>query len=279
MKDKFELIPSTGAFHGAIGVMCAFDHEHGLFVTPSQQNWGVVAVSVFNSTTHAWSDATTELHAQHYTYADFADSIGKLLVMDNDSLWSLDPLTGTWSILSQPPEAATVRTSVAYDCYNNVCLVYGLNGKTYIYDIRANTWTDMAPDSGTPNLGEHLAFDRRHGVFIGARKGDYTYAYKYKNVPGLHTAALPRIAASMALSVAPNPFSNTAAIRYDLDRAGSMRLSVYDLSGRLIRALASGKTEKGAHTAVWKGAGAAGLYLVRLETENRTMIRPVLFIK
>ena len=277
-KDKYELVPSTGAFHGAIGVMCAFDRADGLFVTPSQQNWGTVAVSVFNSTTHAWSDATTELHAQHYTYADFADSIGRLLVMDGDSLWALDPVAGAWNIISRSPEATTTRPSVAYDCYNNVCLVY-INSKTYIYDIHDSTWTDMAPDSGTPNLGEHVAFDRRHGVFLGGDFGGPMYAYKYKNVPGLKNGFSFKTTESTVLSAAPNPFTGVTAIRYELDRTGTIRLSVYDPGGRLVQTLACGKTEKGSHTVAWKGAGATGLYLVRLETGRTALTRPVLFVK
>ena len=199
-------------------------------------------------------------------------------MLDGDSLWSLDPVTGTWAILSRSPEAAANRPAVAYDCYNNVCLVH-INGKTFIYDIRAGTWADMAPDSGTPNLGEHVAFYRKHGVFLGGDFGGPMYAYKYRDVPGLKNGRSFNTRGSTALSVSPNPFTGITAIRYELDRDRTIKLSVYDLGGRLVQTLASGKAAKGSHAVAWEGLSAAGLYIVRLETGKAILTRPVLFVK
>jgi hypothetical protein len=70
---------------------------------------------------------------------------------------------------------------------------------------------------------------------------------------------------------APNPFNPRTAIRFDLPVAGTVRLAVYDVAGRLVRTLVDGDLPNGTHEAVWDGrdatarAMASGGYLARLE--------------
>jgi hypothetical protein len=69
----------------------------------------------------------------------------------------------------------------------------------------------------------------------------------------------------------PNPFNPRTTIKYDLPEAGPVRLSVFDVAGRLVRALVDETLPRGSHDAVWDGRDAAGRevgsgsYLARLE--------------
>jgi hypothetical protein len=75
----------------------------------------------------------------------------------------------------------------------------------------------------------------------------------------------------------PNPFSHGTSIAYGLPRAQSMRLAVYDVSGRLVRVLVDGVTPAGEQTIQWdrRDSGGrvmpGGVYLYRLETRERTL--------
>ncbi len=68
----------------------------------------------------------------------------------------------------------------------------------------------------------------------------------------------------------PNPFNPVTTIRFELPSAGSARLAVYDVAGRLVRTLVDGGLTAGSHEAVWDGNDASGravgsgLYLARL---------------
>jgi hypothetical protein len=80
-------------------------------------------------------------------------------------------------------------------------------------------------------------------------------------------------AAAVALSAAPNPFSESAVIAFTLPRDAVVDLGVYDLAGRRIATIARGETlPRGSYTRSWNGRAAggavapAGLYVVRLET-------------
>jgi len=70
----------------------------------------------------------------------------------------------------------------------------------------------------------------------------------------------------------PNPFHETAAIDFLLDRPAEVTLSVYDLRGRLVRRLAAGPRSEGRHSETWDGriqGGArapAGVYVVMLRS-------------
>ncbi len=77
------------------------------------------------------------------------------------------------------------------------------------------------------------------------------------------------------LRCSPNPFNPRTTIKFSLPRAGTVRLSVFDVAGRLVRTLIDGGMPLGGHEAVWDGRDASGRevgpgsYLARLEFGGR----------
>jgi hypothetical protein len=75
----------------------------------------------------------------------------------------------------------------------------------------------------------------------------------------------------------PNPAVTRTTLRFTLPRAGHVRLSIFDLSGRIVRVLADGAHAAGAHVADWDlrdedGANVrAGLFFARLEAAGRQL--------
>lgn len=75
-------------------------------------------------------------------------------------------------------------------------------------------------------------------------------------------------------SVYPNPFNNSASIKYEIAEPGFTTLKVFDVNGRQIKTLFSGIGTPGAYSAVWEGnddggkAVSSGVYFVRLESGN-----------
>jgi hypothetical protein len=64
----------------------------------------------------------------------------------------------------------------------------------------------------------------------------------------------------------PNPFNPGTTIGYRLPAAGSVRLEIFDMLGRVIETLAQGKQNPGEHSVRWDATGVpAGVYLCRLE--------------
>lgn len=80
---------------------------------------------------------------------------------------------------------------------------------------------------------------------------------------------------ALALSApSPNPAAGVVTLRYLLPAAGEARLTLHDLAGREVVALAAGPHAAGAHVVRWDGrdahgrAVAPGVYLARLVTRD-----------
>ena len=103
-------------------------------------------------------------------------------------------------------------------------------------------------------------------------------AIKFTTVePATGVAERPGFGLDGRLALAPsaNPFRRSVTLRYSLPQAATVRLAVYDASGRVVRELANSGPERvapGVYSAGWDGrdAGgrqaAAGVYFYRLET-------------
>jgi len=84
---------------------------------------------------------------------------------------------------------------------------------------------------------------------------------------------------------APNPFSGSSRIRYDLPEPARVQLRIYDVSGRVMRTLADGWFPAGRQEAVWDGRdsggrqAAAGIYFYRLEAGSFTAKRSLSLLR
>jgi hypothetical protein len=84
----------------------------------------------------------------------------------------------------------------------------------------------------------------------------------------------------------PNPFNPATTIEYELPLAGTTRLAVYDLGGRLVRVLVDSRVESaGRHVVRWNGRDdvdrtvAAGTYVCRLEAGGRLAVQLITLLK
>ncbi len=78
----------------------------------------------------------------------------------------------------------------------------------------------------------------------------------------------------------PNPFNPSTSIRFDVPREGPVLLAVYDLLGREVAVLASGKFAAGSHTVRWDAENRpSGVYLCRYSAGGRTGSTRMLLLK
>jgi chitodextrinase len=91
-------------------------------------------------------------------------------------------------------------------------------------------------------------------------------------------AGLPRHCLNMQFY--PNPFNTWTNIFLTAGRSQRVCVKIFDIKGRLVHTLINSRIPAGAYTFAWTGprAGSA-IYFIRLETQNRTMIKPLQVIK
>ena len=115
------------------------------------------------------------------------------------------------------------------------------------------------------------------GSFAGSHR---TFAVFSNTVTGVPVATASAPAASV--HAAPNPFRANVAFRFVLPRSVEFGVTVYDVTGRLVRRLARGPRDAGEHRLSWDGrdeAGrsvASGVYMARAEAEGLRLTAKVL---
>ena len=83
----------------------------------------------------------------------------------------------------------------------------------------------------------------------------------------------------------PNPFNPSTNIDFSLFEESYVKLSVYDLSGKLIKELISTSMQVGNHNIEWDGTDdsggkvGAGVYLYKLQTNNFSESRKMILLK
>ncbi|MFQ5599373.1 MAG: FlgD immunoglobulin-like domain containing protein [Candidatus Krumholzibacteriia bacterium] len=83
----------------------------------------------------------------------------------------------------------------------------------------------------------------------------------------------------------PNPYNPSTTLRFDLPARGFVDLSIYDVSGRLVRTLVRTTLDPGSHEVVWDGRGnggepsASGVYLYRLVTAGDAHARKMVLLR
>lgn len=83
----------------------------------------------------------------------------------------------------------------------------------------------------------------------------------------------------------PNPFNPTTTIPYRLERDSHVNLSIYDLTGRVIRTIIDQSKTSGSHSASWNSTDNAGqlvpsgVYFVRLQVGNNVEARKMILTK
>lgn len=93
------------------------------------------------------------------------------------------------------------------------------------------------------------------------------------------------ISTEMPLEIAlkqnyPNPFNPTTVISYTLTRSENVKLSVYDMTGRLITTLVDGLQPAGISNVNFNAAGlASGVYIYKLETPSATVNKRMTLLK
>jgi hypothetical protein len=67
----------------------------------------------------------------------------------------------------------------------------------------------------------------------------------------------------------PNPFNPTTTIPYEVNKAGPLKITIYDILGREVVELVNQYHTPGSYTVAWNAqSGASGIYFCRLEAAN-----------
>lgn len=78
----------------------------------------------------------------------------------------------------------------------------------------------------------------------------------------------------------PNPFNPSTTIKFALPRSAWVKITVYDLMGRIVDVLVEEEKEAGIYTVIWNASQyASGTYIVEMNCDGKQSSRKILLIK
>ena len=81
-------------------------------------------------------------------------------------------------------------------------------------------------------------------------------------------------------NIYPNPFNPITTIKYGLPEYGTVKIAVYDISGRQVTRLVNKIEAPGFHSVAWDASSfPSGLYFIQMKSNDFTETRKVLLIK
>jgi len=194
--------------------------------------------------------------------------------------------------------------AMAVDGYtNNIYAIKG-NGKQdfWKYDPNTNIWTpkDTIPrlhKKSVPKTGAGLAYNLAN-MRIYLLKGNNTPefweyiepAYTKEQIAKRNLTEQSFILTNktyplMLYQNSPNPFNSQTAIRYTLPANSKVSLSIYDVSGKLVKTLVDEFKDSGVYSAIWSGFDdnnrkvGQGVYFYALKTDGEKMQKKMLMLR
>lgn len=141
----------------------------------------------------------------------------------------------------------------------------GWNVRGIEYDPRDGNYWVTIPQNPGRSIAKIMGF---YGV-VGVKEGDVARA-----VNGI-----------MLMPAYPNPFTRHVTIAYSLPQRMPVKLSVYDVTGRLVTTLVNRTEDPGLRNVIWDGRVAdgsnvaSGVYFYRLETETATLVHKLVYTR
>lgn len=144
--------------------------------------------------------------------------------------------------------------------------VVNLDPLTNNYWVDGDIWTNMSPQ-------------RTYYYRVQALSGDeLQISPGFSNIASMDGKLVPQkrspntfsdATAELSLTSFPNPFNPSAIIRFGLEQETDVHLSVFDMLGREVRTIISGRLDRGTHSFVFDASSlSSGTYYCRLTKDN-----------
>jgi len=133
-------------------------------------------------------------------------------------------------------------------------------------------------------------FDMR-GDALYFRAGNSSVVYQRPRIIFDYTVGVagePPVSAinnKIKLTIQPTPFSRQTIIAYNLPCVGTVKLNIYDITGRIVKRLLNGNKEAGQHYHAWDGTNdnykkvGNGIYYCRLNAFGTTITQKIIKLK
>ncbi len=234
-----------------------------------------------------------------YNHNGWPTEDGRYLFITDEYALDPSPDITVWDLQAKPLPVRVAAiydpTATAHNCYvvGNLLLVAYYTAGFRIYDITDPTNPILADTQDiSPETGEGI-FEGAWGCYPFAPSGtiyindrpDGLFLFQIEGAPtGVGRTPAPP-AGLVVHPAAPNPFGQSTAVRYTLASPGAVTVSIYDATGRRVRAFDEGRRNAGDHTIAWDGRndrGApmpSGVYFCRVKEGTLERVQKMVLVR
>jgi hypothetical protein len=147
------------------------------------------------------------------------------------------------------------------------------------FTLVTNNYKNINAFSNAAPVWEDIDNDGDPDLFIGNIKGGLLY-YQNNDIIGIEVISTEIPLQFNLYQNFPNPFNPTTRIKYDLHKTGEVTLQVFDISGKLLSTLVSGKQQAGSYQYTFNAQGlSSGVYIYRITTGEFTLSKRMVYLK
>lgn len=150
-------------------------------------------------------------------------------------------------------------------------VIVGTDVGCYYSDGRDGSW--IITGTGMPAVPVYdLKTHAPTRTLVAGTHGRSMYSLDLNTLPGVASVSGREPAEVVNLANHPNPFISATTVTFALSGPSEVSLDVYDLAGRKVKSLSSGRRAAGDHRVAWDGTNdrgrrvASGVYFLRLDT-------------
>jgi photosystem II stability/assembly factor-like uncharacterized protein len=192
----------------------------------------------------------------------------------------------TAPILTSPLNGSVLYTSTPIMDWNDV-----LNATSYKITISPNSGFSVITDSATVNLSlyqvppgkllSNITYYWRVNATNQFGTGPWSTIWMFIIYPNSITQISGKIPEEFSLyQNFPNPFNPSTNIKFDIPKASSVRIDIYDSKGSLTENLFKGNLSAGAYISKWDASKyGSGIYFVKLRSEEFISVKRMVLIK
>ena len=212
-----------------------------------------------------------------------------------------DPTTDSWVTITQPPSDVGGMCPAMNHDGTNLYLFGGdppgnwgtpYSDKLYYWDYGTDTWIDCNVLMSTPYEPSASGIIDEKIYSFGGTIGsgpiapspfEWTYTATYT---GIATNMKDKVSDNtIILCNLPNPLRNETTIRYEVSTEGRVNLSVYALTGQLVKTIIDESKKIGVYSTSWNGIDnsgkkvVSGVYIYKLTNGNRSVSNKMTIIR
>lgn len=249
------------------------------FFLNSQSGWYTLTVlnnstSVVQTTNAGsnWYSISTvnNLITNSITFA--TSSIG-FIAGDNGAIYKSTNSGVNWSSLSS---GTTQKLNNIHSFDINKVLTVGNTG-TIMYTINGGTnWTQQISNT-TNDLKQVYFINSTTGYAVGTTGTILKTTTGGVGIIRLESSVPEKYSLSQNY---PNPFNPTTTVRFDLSKNSHTKLTIYDITGKVVDVLINSELQSGAYEITWDATNySSGVYFYRIETSGFVDMKRMVLVK